>query len=81
MIESTAGHQKLVDQIACEMGEGGPQIHDENDEQIVYRTLGRKERTIKLLADAVGYEAVETEHKTIDGWEKVDVTFEPEPTV
>ena len=70
-------HQKLIDHIKTEMGEGGPRVINETESEITFRTLAHKERSIKLLSDRVDYEPTDTEHKTVDGWDYVDVTFEP----
>jgi len=68
-------HERLVDHIKCEMGDGGPIHLSETADSITFRTLSHKEQTITLLAEGVGYQPESIKQKTINGCEMSDITF------
>lgn len=47
-------HQRLIDRIETEMGEGGPTVAAIADDGVTFITPERKGRTIKILANEKG---------------------------
>lgn len=72
-------HQRLIDAIKCEMGAGGPEVVHDGDDVVAFRTLAHKERTIKILAEAEGYD-VEAIDETVEdrGYDpEIEIAFTP----
>lgn len=77
--QDASEHQRLIDHIKTEMGAGGPEVVHDDDSVVAFRTLARKEETITILADDVGYEVEAVDDTVADrGFDaEIEIAFTP----